>query len=539
MKDSLRIARDSPWISSAVVAATSIGSGWAFARHQELWMDETTQLSGLHLGPVAIVRWLLGENRSRFGGIPGDRMPPVSYLLQWAWSHLFGLTEDSLRAFSVLIVAAAAVVVARTAARTWGGWSGWIAGLTFALSPNAVFAAGEIRAYPFLVLWSACAFFFLLQLLREADQPGGQPPARGGWLGLAASCVAASYTHFFGVVLTGAVLLACAWFARSRPTMRRPLVIWGVAIAIAEATVAPFILSAVGISNVIRPRSEIPRGALRLVYRCLGGHPAWSVYVPVLILGLAGALMGIVVALARKHGSPSMARALFLAVAAGLGAALAARTATGSFDALSASYNLWAVPAVILVGASAVAARDRTLRTLGWTGAGLLLVANLASTCILALHGEAYAHTAGDRVNAELAAMGAPADVVVVLDGAGKWDHAFCPLEYGYGTALQQYLAERQPDGSITVRHLPERSAPQPLASIAAQRLVLIDLEDLGAEGVGHYLRSHQAPALSDGRVLQALEALDWAPVRSETLVALGAEHLDVLERRGPRSASP
>ena len=500
-------------------------------------MDETTQLSGLHLGPAAIVRWLLGENRNRFGGIPGDRMPPVSYLMQSAWSHVFGLTEGSLRAFSVLVVAAAAVVIARTAARTWGGWSGWIAGLTFALSPNAVYAAGEIRAYPFLVLWSACAFFFLLQVLRDAEHGG--VPAQRSWVGLAASCVAASYTHFFGVVLTGAVLLACIWFAMSRPAVRRPLLITTVCIAVAEATVAPFILSAVGISNIIRPRSEIPRATLRLVYRCLGGHPAWSVYLPVMALGLAGALSVVSVALARKHGAPSVARALVLAVAAGLFAALAARTATGSFDALSASYNLWAVPAVILVGASAVAARDPSLRTLGWTGATLLLLANLASTGILALHGEAYAHTAGDRVNAELREMGAPADVVVVLDGAGKWDHAFCPLQYDFGAALQQYLTERQPDGRITVRHLPERSAPQPLASLTARRLVLIDVADIGAEGVARYLRSHEPPALSDGRVLQALEALDWTPVRQETLVALGAEHLDVLERRGPPTASP
>ncbi len=502
-------------------------------------MDETTQLSGLHLGPAALVRWLLGENRNRFGGIPGDRMPPVSYLMQSAWSHVFGLTEGSLRALSVLVVAAAAVVIARTAACTWGGWSGWIAGTTFALSPNAIFAAGEIRAYPFLVLSSACAFFFLLQVLRDAEHAGSEPPARRLWLGLAVSCVAATYTHFFGVVLTGAVLVACIWFARSRPVMRRPLVVTAVCIAVAEATVAPFILSAVGISNIIRPRSEIPRATLRLVYRCLGGHPAWSVYLPVMTLGLAGALSVVSVALARKHGSPSVARALVLAVAAGLFAALAARTATGSFDALSASYNLWAMPAVILVGASAVAARDPRLRGLGWTGATLLLLANLASTCILALHGEAYAHTAGDRVNAELRDMGAPADVVVVLDGAGKWNHAFCPLAYDFGNSLQQYLAEHQPDGTITVRHLPERSAPQPLASLSARRLVIIDLKDIGAEGVGRYLRSHEAPALSDGRLLQALEALDWTPVHQETLVALGAEHLDALERRGPPTASP
>jgi hypothetical protein len=534
-KDWLPFLRDSTWVASAVVAVTSLWAGWAFARHQEVWMDETTQLSGLHLGPIAIVRWLLGESRDRFGGIPGDRMPPVSYLLQWAWSRVFGLSEGALRAFSVLIVALAAVTLARAAARTWGGWSGWIAGLTFALSPNAVLAAADIRAYPFLVLWSACAFSFLLRLFREADGTDGASPAARTWVGLVLSCLAAAYTHFFGIVLTGAVLVGCAWFAASRRAMWRPLLVSAVAVAVGECGVLPFILSAVDISKIALPRSEIPRAAVRLAYRSLGGHPAWSAYVPVLALGLAGGTAVIVVALARRHGAPAVARALVVAVVAGLGAALLARIVTGSFDGLSASYNLWAVPAVVLAGASAVAARDRVLHRAGWTGAVLLLGANLAATCVLAWHGEAYAHSASDRVSAELATMGAPADIVVVHDGSGRWDHAYFPLRYEFGESLQQYLAERQPDGTLALRHLPERGAPQPIASIVARRVVLIDFENMGAERVARYVRSREAPELGDGRVRKAFEALDWSPVQSETLMALGAEHLDVLERRRPR----
>ena len=332
------------------------------------------------------------------------------------------------------------------------------------------------------------------------------------------------------------VLVAGGWLAARRARLRRPLLVSALFLAVAEAGVAPFILSAVGISKIIRPRSEIPRAAVRLAYRCLGGHPVWAVSLPVLVLGVAGGITVVCVAVAARHGKPDAARALLVAVTTGLCAALAARFATGSFDALSASYNLWAVPAVILAGASAVTAQDGALRRIGVAGAALLLLANLTATCLLAWHGDAYAHSASDRVNAELAAMGAPSDVAVVLDGRGKWAHAFCPLRYAFGSSLPQYLAEREPDGSLALRPLPGSLPLQPLESMGSagtRRLVLVDFEDLGADGVARYVRSRQAPELGDGRVLHAFEALGWVPVRSETLVALGAERVDVLER-GP-----
>ena len=98
-------------------------------------MDETTQLSGIALGPVEVVRWLSGNHRDRFAGIPGDRMPPISYWLQWLWSRLFGLSELSMRMIAVFAMAIAAAVITRAAARAWGSPARWIAGLTLRSRP--------------------------------------------------------------------------------------------------------------------------------------------------------------------------------------------------------------------------------------------------------------------------------------------------------------------------------------------------------------------------------------------------------------------
>src|SRR4051794_10429387 len=84
------------WLGPALGAAVTLVAAALFLPHQTLWIDETTQLSGLTLSPVEVVRWLMHPATHDFG-VPGDRMPFLSYWLGWAWSRLFGLGETSLR----------------------------------------------------------------------------------------------------------------------------------------------------------------------------------------------------------------------------------------------------------------------------------------------------------------------------------------------------------------------------------------------------------------------------------------------------------
>lgn len=494
-------------------------------------MDETTQLSGIGLGPFEVVKWLAGTNRNRFEGIPGDRMPPISYWIQWVWSRLFGLSELPLRMLAVVVMALAAVIVTRAAARTWGGWAGLVAGLTFALSPNVIYAGAEIRAYPFLVVFAACAFWFLLRL--NAEDGGGRTRT---WAGLVLSCLGASYSHYFGLVLTGGIFIAVGWLALTREPMRRRLLVSAVVIVVCAGGLVPFVRSAADMSGgPRRPPGSMGHAALRLVYRCLGGHASWAVYRPVLVAGLLGATLALVVALSHRERTISPARLLALAVVSGLSVDLLARLVTSSFDSLQVTYNLWAVPAVVTIGASAVAAEGRWRRIAGCTGALLLLSANLCATVVLIQHGEAFAHSAGDRLNAEVARLGGPADLAVVHESSGpEWQFAFCPLRYVYGASLRQYLAEWRPDGTLTLHQEPGDTGVDEPPAIREHRLAVVHVEDIGAEGVVRFLRSHNAPKLSNDRLLQALEAQGWTVTKTETLMALGAEQVDWMVRSSP-----
>src|SRR4051812_4996931 len=95
-----------------------------------------------------------------------DRMPPLSYWAGWAWSRAFGHSEASYRWMGVIVTACGAACVALAAGRLAGGLGALAAGLLFALSPNVMTMAAEIRAYPFLMAFASAAFLCLVGYAR-------------------------------------------------------------------------------------------------------------------------------------------------------------------------------------------------------------------------------------------------------------------------------------------------------------------------------------------------------------------------------------
>src|SRR6516165_12442891 len=91
----------SPMFCFSIVAALFIAlflELYKFAHAQNIWLDETTQLSGITLSPWEMLRWLSGINADRFG-VPADRMPPVSYAVDWLWLRLAGSSVIGFRLF--------------------------------------------------------------------------------------------------------------------------------------------------------------------------------------------------------------------------------------------------------------------------------------------------------------------------------------------------------------------------------------------------------------------------------------------------------
>jgi len=159
-----------------------------FAKVQSLWTDETTQLSGSTLSPFDIVNWLAGEDIARFG-VPGDRMPPLSYFLGWAWTKLVGSDPFNHRVLSLSFVTTAAVAVWFAAKRVGGVRGACLATGFFCFSPNIVTIGVEIRAYPVFLTISAIGFLVLLWGVLGDEKRA----AKSVWLLCIASSVGTSY----------------------------------------------------------------------------------------------------------------------------------------------------------------------------------------------------------------------------------------------------------------------------------------------------------------------------------------------------------
>src|SRR5258707_15051574 len=90
-----RFLESTPLIPLSILAALIIAFSielYAFAHVQDIWVDESTQLSGITLRFSEMLRWLSGIDVARFD-VPGDRMPPISYALDWLWLRFSGPSE--------------------------------------------------------------------------------------------------------------------------------------------------------------------------------------------------------------------------------------------------------------------------------------------------------------------------------------------------------------------------------------------------------------------------------------------------------------
>src|SRR5271154_5007367 len=113
------LSRADYWpIAMLACVSLSILAAMAFLRWQSIWIDETTQLGGLTLGPIGLTHWLAGRPEPFL--LQSDRMPPISYWADWGWMQLFGSGVQSLRTFGVVCVAGA-VSISFCAARRASG----------------------------------------------------------------------------------------------------------------------------------------------------------------------------------------------------------------------------------------------------------------------------------------------------------------------------------------------------------------------------------------------------------------------------------
>jgi len=333
----------------------------SFASHQAIWVDETTQLSGLSLSFDAQLAWLAGGDNP-IPGVPPDRMPPLSYWLGSLWASAFGLTEGAMRAFGIAAVLCGVPAIF-AASRRVAGEAGWVSAIVtsvYLLSPWTIVLAVEIRAYPLFLALSAWAVWAYVRCLC------GDAGRAIWWLCL--FCVLAAYAHFFGLVM-GALLWVSLFLQRSKLQISlRQLGLTGLCAVLLCAGLVPFVLAAVkmgsGSALVIDP-VETVKNAVRLVAR-LVLHQSHQASVTMWLPAVLAALLLLVLKVADAVRGDEVARGILWPI--GLAALILPLLdlAIGRFDVLSVTYNTWLLPLVLMVFSRGARVRQgRALAAMG------------------------------------------------------------------------------------------------------------------------------------------------------------------------------
>ena len=172
---------------------------------QSLWTDEISSL--MITDPTLPFRQFWDR-------VLTDTHPPIYYLvLRWS-SSAFGQSEIVARAPSVLFGILTVCVAAILPGASLSCSSRVAFPLLLAVSPGAVWYAREARSYALLLLLSTLIVVACIRLLR--CMPAEGRAARGPLTMLSVAALLASFTHYFGFLLTMAAFFACFLLVDSR-----------------------------------------------------------------------------------------------------------------------------------------------------------------------------------------------------------------------------------------------------------------------------------------------------------------------------------
>ncbi len=150
---------------------------------QSFDIDESVTVALLHQGLHATLTTLPTTEKS----------PPLYYVLAWAWSRPFGLSETGLRSLSALLGTLTVPVAYDAAHQLVSKRAGLITAALVATSPFLIWYSQEARAYALLGLLAAGSFALFVRVLKR---PSGRLLA--AWALTSALALA---THYFTIFL--------------------------------------------------------------------------------------------------------------------------------------------------------------------------------------------------------------------------------------------------------------------------------------------------------------------------------------------------
>ncbi len=476
---------------SSVIAALLVGlfivEILIFAREQNIWLDETTQLSGISLKFGEMLRWLVGAdpNPDRLG-VPEDRMPPLSYVMDWLWLHLHGASEIGFRLFHSVFVIGGICCLAIVQWRELGGPAALVSLGFLVLSPKLIQTGVEIRAYPILLALSCVQTAIFLRLVARSPKIDLKL-----LLLFVVICLAAVYTHFYGIVSS------CAFFVGlGLAFLRRPAALVRIVsvFAIVAAGAIPlwlFISGAAQVPLYVPTSATAPTVVDTSIFRYAGyglklvGDAANMVSTPAAALFFGGTVVLVgasifAAAIRVKNGSPRPFDWLIAVVISGVLATIAASLIASKFDPLKPSYSIWLMaPISVLVGAGASFSSgfglwDRLGKNVA---AGALLTGAAAATYLFLSHASMFVHGPEDFVRALYDKAKVPK--AIIYEPGAAWGWSFVPLQYSRHGEVIQY--EGRDDGAALAKAAGGRDAvpaPQELGTAVApyQALLLTDI---------------------------------------------------------------
>lgn len=166
--------------------------------YQSLWSDEIFSLT------TADPTLTFGQFWDR---VLADTQPPIYYLLLRFWLKVFGQSEIAVRMpsafFGVLTLCAAAILPYSPQSRCCR----LAFPLLLAVSPGAVWYAREARSYALLLLLSTVVTLACVRFVHCMTHENDR--ARSAIVILATAAALASFTHYFGFLISAAIFLTC------------------------------------------------------------------------------------------------------------------------------------------------------------------------------------------------------------------------------------------------------------------------------------------------------------------------------------------
>lgn len=170
---------------------------------QSLWFDE-----------AASVRIVRQDFRAMLASIRDDeRIPPLHYLILYAWVRVFGPAEWSVRLPSALAGIGAVWLLYLFARRLFGAVPALVAALLLAVAPFQIQYAQEARAYSLMLLLSLGSCLLFVRLLQTE-----KPRARFDAAYVLVSA-AALYSHLYALftLIAQAMSYAIEWLRPDKP----------------------------------------------------------------------------------------------------------------------------------------------------------------------------------------------------------------------------------------------------------------------------------------------------------------------------------